>query len=440
LGFCKRLLANSEVNGMKELKSVLCVVTLMLVLPAVVAADAVSDWNAIMIATITPQNPFAQARYAAIIQLAVFEAVNACTGDYKPYLGTITATSDASPDAAASIAAHDVLKFYFPSNAVALDAALATSLASIPNGPAKDHGMAVGQAAAAEMIALRSNDGSAPPQTFLPSSSEPGVWQPTPPAFTAGILYQWRNVAPFGIRSSQQFRSAAPPDLDSREYTQSYLEVLAVGDVNSTQRPPDRADVARYYNVASASHVWNSVVQQLSTAQGMTMSAKARALALINMAISDGLVSSMETKYYYVRWRPVTAIRAGGTDGNPDTNADPSFTPLITTPAFPSYPSAHASGSYAARVVTERIFGCANLQVVLTHPLIPTVVLHYTNLKAITDDIDDARIYGGIHFRYDQRAGARQGRSVGSFVFSHSLNALKTDGDETVDACEATQE
>jgi PAP2 superfamily len=422
---------------MSRILAGLTVVVLLLSFPAFVYADAVSDWNTIMVTVILPQNPFAQARLAAITQLAVFEAVNACTGTYKPYLGTITAPSDSSPDAAASVAAHDVLKFYFPASAVALDAALANSLAAIPNGPSKDHGIAVGQAAAAEMIALRTNDGSAPPQTFLPSSSDPGVWQPTPPAFSPGILYHWRNVNPFGIRSSQQFRSAAPPALTSREYTQSYLEVLAVGDVNSTQRPTDRADVARYFNVASAPHVWNSVVQQLSAAQGSSISEKARAFALVNMAISDGLVSSMETKYYYVRWRPVTAIRAGATDDNPDTDADPSYTPFITTPAFPSYPSAHASGSYAARVVAERIFGCKNVSITLSHPGIPSVVLHYADLKTITDDIDDARVYGGIHFRYDQQAGARQGRSVGSFVFSHNLNAVDSNSEDSgeIDDC-----
>ena len=408
------------------------IIVLLLLHPAVASADAVSDWNAIMLATTATQNPFAQARFAAITQLAVFEAVNACTGHYKPYLGSISAPVGASPDAAAIVAAHDVLKSYFPASAATLDAALAVSLAAIPNGPAKDDGITAGQAAAAAMIALRANDGSAPPATFLPSSSEPGVWQPTPPAFSPGILFQWRNVIPFGIRSSQQFRSGLPPALTSSKYTQSYIEVKAVGDVNSTQRPQDRADVARFFNVASAAYVWNSVVQQLRAVQGSSLSEKARAFALVNMAISDGLVSSMETKYYYVRWRPVTAIRGGSTDGNPGTDADPAFTSFITTPPFPSYPSAHASGSYAARVITERIFGCATVAITLSHPGIPDVVLHYTDLKTITDDIDDARVYGGIHFRYDQEAGARQGRSVGSFVFSHNLNT--TDSGDEVDA------
>ena len=155
---------------------------------------------------------------------------------------------------------------------------------------------------------------------------------------------------------------------------------------------------------------------------------KARTFALINMAISDGLVTVMESKYFYVRWRPVTAIRAGDTDGNPATAPNPSFTPLITTPPFPSYPSAHASASYAAREVLERLFGCGPYTITLLSPRILSIVLHYTSLAAITEDIDDARVYGGIHFRYDQEAGGRQGQRIGSFVFSHKLRPLSDVG------------
>jgi hypothetical protein len=142
------------------------------------------------------------------------------------------------------------------------------------------------------------------------------------------------------------------------------------------------------------------------------------------MAVSDGLISAMESKYFYVRWRPVTAIRAGDTDDNPRTDPNPAYTPFITTPAFPSYPSAHASASYAAREVVEEVFGCGKYSITLSNSRIPSVVLHYSKLEDITDDIDDARVYGGIHFRYDQEAGGRQGRSVGSWVFRHDLMRL----------------
>jgi hypothetical protein len=148
---------------------------------------------------------------------------------------------------------------------------------------------------------------------------------------------------------------------------------------------------------------------------------KARTLALLNMAINDGLIASMETKYFYQFWRPVTAIRAGDTDGNARTDADFGFTPFITTPAFPSYPSAHASAGYAAREVLERSGGVGIQSITLANVTLPDVILHYTTLQQITEDIDDARVYGGIHFRFDQEAGAWQGRHVGEYVYMHNL-------------------
>ena len=392
-------------------------------------ADAVTDWNVVLVSTIGAQNPFAQARLAAITQLAVFEAVNACNGLYRPYLGTVTAPAGASADAAAIVAAHDVLKFYFPAAAASLDAAMALSLAAIPNGQPKNDGIAVGSAAASALIAARANDGSVPPETFLPSSTAPGVWQPTPPAFGPGILLQWRNVTPFGIRSSKQFRSSPPPELTSFKYARSYQEVMSVGDLNSTLRPQDRSDVARFFAAASAAYAWNSAARQIIAAHPLPLVEEARVFALLNMAMSDGLVSSMETKYFYVNWRPVTAIRRGDIDSNQKTDPDPAFTPFIVTPSFPSYPSAHASASYAAREVLERIFGFGKFSITLTHPAVPNVVLHYDNLETITDDVDDARVYGGIHFRFDQEAGAKQGYSVGSYVFEHNLLPREQDPD-----------
>lgn len=409
---------------MRNTKRHLIAITMLFLSPSMAFADAVLDWNRIMLATISGQNPFAQARFAAITQLAVFEAVNACTGDHEPYLGTVIAPWGASARAAAVTAAHGVLKHYFPGSAATLDAARAESLAAIRDGRRKDGGIAVGEAAAAAMIALRANDGSAPPETFVPATTDPGVWQPTPPVFGPGILLHWRNVTPFGIQSSDQFRSDPPPALTSNKYRKSYKEVKEVGAIDSADRPQDRTDVARFFSVATAPYVWNTAARQVSAAQGRSLSENARAFALINMALSDGLVSSMETKYFYIFWRPVTAIRGGDTDGNPHTDPDAGWTPLVTTPAFPSYPSAHASASYAGRTVVDRILGRRGHVITLSHPGIPDVTLQYTTFHDITDDIDDARVYGGIHFRFDQEAGAVQGRRVGAHIYRHNLRPL----------------
>lgn len=398
-------------------------------------ADAVSDWNKIMVSIVrTAPNPFFQSRYAAITEVAVFEAVNTCTQQYQPYLGATSGNPGCSPEAAAIAAAHDVLVNYFPAAAPMLNANEANSLALLPDGSTKTDGISAGKAAAAAMIALRANDGSAPIETYLPTSSDPGVWQPTPPAYSPGILLNWKDVSPFAVRSSEQFRVNAPPDLTSRKYTTSYKEVLEVGDVNSASRPQDRSDVAHFYALVAAPEVWNTVAQQITQARMTPLTEKARTFALINMAISDGLVTVMESKYFYVRWRPVTAIRAADTDGNPATEPNPAFTPLITTPPFPSYPSAHASASYGAREVLERLFGCGPYTITLLSPGIPSIVLHYTSLAAITEDIDDARVFGGIHFRYDQEAGGRQGQRIGSFVFSHKLRPLSDSGSSEEEA------
>ena len=375
----------------------------------------ISDWNTIMQDTVGGQNPFAQARFAAITQLAVFDAVNAITGDYHPYLGSIAAPKEASPEAAAVAAAHGVLLAYFPASADSLNAARADSLATIPDGRAKSDGIAVGAAVAAAMVALRASDGAAPPMPYAPMTG-PGLWQPTPPAFGPGILLHWGRLQTFGILNGAQFRSLPPPALTSNRYRKDYDEVKAVGDAASRDRPQDRSDVARFFAIVSAVRAWNPVALQLSAAGRESISELARSLALINMAISDGLVSSMESKYFYHLWRPVTAIRAADTDGNPRTEPNTAFTPFIDTPAFPSYPSAHASASYAARTVLERTYGRGRHAITLSHPAVPGVTLRYSHLRQITDDIDDARVYGGIHFRFDQEEGELQGMQIGWYI------------------------
>jgi hypothetical protein len=405
-------------------------------------ADVVLDWNAIAVSTLVSQgqSPFAQARFLAITQLAVFEAVNAITGDYKPYLGTVAAPAGSSVDAAAVAAAYNVLKNYFP-QAPNLDPAYAAALAVIPNGAAKAGGIATGQAAAAQMIASRLGDGSSPPQFYLPASTDPGVWQLTP-ACTAvgGVGFQWQNITPFGVASAPgsqewigQFAPGPPPALTSKRYARDYNEVKRVGSVSSdlTERPQDRADVARFYAVSSPSFVFNLVARQVAAAEGSSLSENARALALLNMATNDALVASFWTKYHYNRWRPETAILEGNLDGNAKTDAD-SFVPYILTPCFPTYPSNHGSGSDGAAEILNRVYGAGGHAITMENPAVPGLTFHYNRFNQITDDISDARIYGGIHFRFDQEAGANLGRDIGTYVYKHNLRRAKhsDSGDE----------
>ncbi|MBB5329009.1 vanadium-dependent haloperoxidase [Tunturiibacter gelidoferens] len=412
----------------------LCMLIATLFVSAVAKADAVLDWNVIAVNTAVTngQNPFAQARYAAIVQLAVFESVNAITGDYHPYLGTIVAPRDASPEAAAIQAAYRVLRTYFTASASTLDTERANSLASIPDGQAKTDGIATGEAAALAMIALRANDGSSPPQFKIPGPPVPGEWQATPSCpimngVAVGIAFQWQNITPFGIPSVSEYLLDPPPVLTSREYAKTYNEVMTVGSINSTERPQDRANVALFYAAASPTQVFNQAVQQVAQERRHSLTENARALALINMAMNDSLVAAFFNKYHYNFWRPETAIHAGDTDDNPKTDPDPNWAPFVTTPCFPSYPSNHGSAANSAAEILRRIYGEGGHFMTLSNPTVPDIVLQYTTFKQITDDISDARVYGGIHFRTDQVAGERLGNAIGRAVYRNNLRRMRDD-------------
>jgi hypothetical protein len=220
----------------------------------------------------------------------------------------------------------------------------------------------------------------------------------------------------------QSIRLGPAPELTSTRYAVAFNEVKSVGAINSTQRPQNRTDVAQFYAVTTPVMVFNDAARQLSTAQGKSLSENAHDLALINMAISDGAVATFDTKYHYKFWRPETAIQNADSDGNDSTQPD-AFIPLITAPCFPGYPSAHATLSNAATEVMEQLYAGGQLSITLTNSAVPGVTLKYTALSQITDDIDDARIYGGIHFRTDQDAGSALGRRVGQYVLLHNLRS-----------------
>ena len=422
---------------MAGLRSVAAIV-LVLACPLVAKADVVLTWNRIAIETLIAQgqSPFAQARYMAITQLAVFEAVNAIARDYEPYLGTVSAPAGASAEAAAIEAAYRVLFNYFPTNPN-IGPARTASLAAIPDGQAKTDGIATGANAAAKMVLARTGDGSAPPAFHLPTSMDPGVWQPTPSCSAAGgVNYQWQFITPFGVPSTPgdqswigPFLPPPPPAIGSSQYAKDYNEVMAVGGVGSTERPPDRADVARFYQASSPSLVFNQAARQVAEEQGRSLSHNAWALALLNMASNDALVASFATKYFYELWRPETAIHRGNEDGNKKTEFDTSFVPYITTPCFPSYPSNHASGSGSAAEVLRRVYGAAGHDITIANANVPGLVFEYTSFKQITNDIDDARVYGGIHFRFDQDAGSKMAREIATYVVKHNLRRVHPNHD-----------
>ena len=360
------------------------VLAALLATPALSAADPVLEWNSIMMQTTATQNPFFQARFAAITQLAVFEAVNSITHDYDPYLGTIAAPQTASAEAAAVAAAHGVLKNYFPASAASLDAARANSLAAIPDGAAKQQGIATGEAAAAAMIALRASDGSTPPEFYLPTSAAVGEWQPTPGCPAAGgILKQWRNLQPFGVETTHQFRPEAPPALTSLRYTRDYDEVRRVGGVASQSRPQDRADVARFYVAAYRS----PDMERRSRASRRG----AGALLVRERACVRAAQRGDQRRSRLGPWRRSTSITSGV--------RRPRFAPVMRTatrglrvrpasrPSW-SHPASRATrprmraAAGAAREVLERLYGPRHHFIQLTTPTLPTVVLAVQQLQA----------------------------------------------------------
>jgi hypothetical protein len=395
---------------------------------AAARADAVTDWTAVMEeTTLGVPNGTLPIRAAAIMQLAVFEAVNAIVGDYEPYLGSVSAPAGASPEAAAIAAAHRVLVGLLPDKTQSLDAKRAASLATLSDGAAKTAGIAVGEAAAVAMLTKRADDGIDADVPYAPGML-PGQYRPTPPDFTPAFGAHLGRVTPFAIDSAARFRVPSPPSLHSARYSRDYNEVKRVGDVASNERPKDRADVARFYEPDAIVPIYFSAARQVSLAQRKTLAENARIFALLGMAIFDAMVACFDSKYFYDYWRPVTAIRLGHTDSNRDTDADANWAPFVFTPPFPSYPSGHASFGGAARRVLERMYGADRHEITLASPLVPDVVLHYTSWKQITDDIDDARIYGGVHYRFDQEEAARQGRQIGKHILRHLLRPAHRHG------------
>ena len=396
-------------------------------------ADPVTEWNEIMQRTVATGNAPFQARAGAIVQLTVFEAVNAIIGDYEPYVGNIAASPDASPEAAAIAASHRVLVALVPAAATSLNTSRTTSLAALPDGPAKEAGIAVGDAAAAAMLQARANDGWAQVNTvpYTPGTNL-GDFRPIPPAVATftGMAF----VTTFGLEEAAQFRPPPPPGLQTGLYARDFEEIRLRGNINAPAgvRSQDRTNVARFIAANAPTQVWNAAARQVSVAQGKTLSENARMFALVNMAMGDAAIASFEAKYFYNFWRPQTAIVAGEIDGNPRTNGDVNWRPLIPTPTFPSYPSAHATLSTAAATVLDRILGNHGHEITLTSATLG-VTLNYTSFREICDDVDDGRVYGGIHFRFEQDAGGRHGKDVGHHMLDNYL--LPVGGDaQTEDA------
>jgi hypothetical protein len=415
----------------------IAILATLLAIPAGASADAVSDWNAIAVqATVTGARPGPTgALDVAMVQAAIYDAVQAIEKQYEPYYVEIPGASG-SPTAAAAKAAHDVLVSRFPAQAASLLDTYNLYLASHGLFP-DDLGVAVGAKAAAGIIALRACDGSFPvpaPPNFT-GGTEPGVWRPTPSAF-APMLAPWLgNVTPFTLTRPSQFRAEPPPALNSRQYARDYNEVKALGALNNSTRTPEQTELAQFWAL-NYPVVWNQILRDIAEAHFDNISDSARLFALADMAIADALISSWNDKVHYVFWRPITAIQEGNNDGNPRTTGDSSWLPLIVTPPYPDYTSGANNVTGAATKSLELFFGRDRKTFsVTTTNTGPTNqdTRTFHRFSDAAEEVVNARIYEGIHFRFADTAARKQGRQVARWAFNNFLRPLDDDDDDDDD-------
>jgi hypothetical protein len=391
------------------------------------ASDAVMEWNQIALAaTVTAgQTSVPQIRTMAIVHVSVHDAVNAISRTYSTYLDVRRKAWGASADAAAIGAAHRALIGLFPTQAVALNRARDESLAAHGLSPS-DPGVAFGEDTAASILSLRSTDGSAQAQFpyAAPHAGDPGVWVPVGTA--AASLPGWGSVTPWVLRRGSQFRPDAPPSLRGRRYARDFAEVQDIGSLTSVTRTAEQTEIARFW-LASASTIWNGVARQVVEARGLDLSATARVFALFYLAAADASIACWDAKYTFNFWRPITAIRSGDVDGNDHTTGDSTWAPLLATPQHPEYVSGHATISTAMATILRVIFGDEpGMPILATSPTNPAFQRQWESFSEGVDEVIDARVYSGIHYRTSDEVGATLGRTVARFVMRQQLRPRPT--------------
>ena len=390
-------------------------------LPAAAANDVVIEWNAIAAGlTLQPSLALAavqQTRLMAIFHLAMHDAVNGITGEYETYLEPQAPPQNASAEIAAIGAAYEALKSLFPGNDAMLDARLLTSLQQ-HGSSAADPAVQYGRNVAASILAVRADDHAATAQFDYdaPNQGQPGVWVrlTSAPASLPG----WGKVTPFVIRSASQFEPDAPPALSSDEYAKNYNEIKAIGALTGSTRSPEQSNIALFWR-ASPTAVWNIVLTQVVQTRDMPLSDEARLFALFYLAAADASIACWKAKYDYNFWRPLTAIVNGNSDGNDLTTGAADWKPFITTPAHPEYPSGHSTNSSAMAKILELEFGdTPGVPISVTQT---GITRNWTSFSEGVQEVIDARVYSGIHFRHSDEVGARLGRQVAQFVAHHAL-------------------
>ena len=423
------------------------IVTTLLAAPA--AANEALKWNetTVRAAIVGGQNPIQQTRTVAMVQGAVHDALNAIKPRYAAYYFEGPAAASAAPEVAVAAASHAVLIVVLPSfgaapqhsDALALvEDAYRTALAGIPDGQAKQDGIAAGRAAGAAMLALRKDDGATRPAPYTPASG-PGRWRPHPnpdppnppirdarlaPGFAGSVLPGWGNVTPFTLLSASQYWLPGPPALASSEYARDFNEVKSVGGQASTVRTAEQTEIARFWFEGPSA--WYRVSRAACEARGLDLVDSARALAAVSLAMADSYIAGFKIRYVYDFWRPVTAIREAADDGNPATVADPTWNSLQNTPSVSDYPSTQSLFSGAASSVLAGVLGTDQVAFTITSgPPFANIKRSFSSLSAAAKESAESRVYAGIHFRSACEDGLILGRKIGQRVAAIYLQPLK---------------
>jgi membrane-associated phospholipid phosphatase len=372
-------------------------------------------------ATIHPTRSF------AIMHAAIYDAVDAIDGTHKPYLVRLSASHFASQEAAAAAAAHEVLVKLYPNFRATLDDQLQHALAQLANAGRAD-GIQIGNTVADRILALRANDGSNVPPIPYVFGTAPGDYQSTPPNFPNQPQFtHWSSVNPFALESANQFRPGGPPKLTSDRYADAFDQVKSLGIAGSTTATADQALTGRFWNGAIQNY-WNEIAQTASLAHDLTTAENARLFALLNLSFADSVIAFYDAKYTYNFWRPVTAIRAAATDGNPETEDDLNWLPEVTnTTPDPSYPGAHAVISAAGSEVLTSFFRKRHFAFDVTSEVLPGVTRSFTSFPAAAEEATLSRIFAGVHFVFDLTTGQRLGDDVADFVVDNFLTSRDRD-------------
>jgi hypothetical protein len=390
-------------------------------------ANVITDWDEKAIIAVaplasvpSPYTPYAAYRMMGIVHAAMFDAVNSVERRHRPYLVQLPADPATSKEAAAAAAAAAVLATIDAKTAGEMKVALASYLASVPDGVAKSEGVKLGEAVAAKVLAARANDGSEALDDYRPITT-PGVYVPTP--IMRGPM--WPRVKPFAMTSPSQFRPGPPIALDSPEWATDFNELKDYGGQRSAKRTAPQTETARFWLVAGPV-AYHPFLRQLVTAKQMGVVESARFMALAGIAINDALIAVLDAKYHFNFWRPVTAIRNGDIDGNPATDREATWQPIADTPMHPEYPCAHCILSGSVAGVVKAALGTVDIpEIAVTSPTAPGVTHRYTSVTAFTDEVANARIWAGFHYRFSTRVGTGMGLRLGEYVVKSVMQPVE---------------